>query len=88
MTVYTENAVSQSQESWAPFSDAADQEHDEKRNSGRGGQGGGMSDQNSEPEEELQAILDEVQGKYQLDIYWLGYRHWDTVSAFRSYHII
>ena len=31
-----------------------------------GGQGGGMSNQDSEPDEELQAILDEVQDKYQL----------------------
>lgn len=35
-------------------------------NSGRGGQGGGMSNQSSEPDEELQAILDEVQNKYKL----------------------
>lgn len=33
---------------------------------GRGGQGRDMSNQNSEPDEELQAILDEVQDKYQL----------------------
>ena len=33
---------------------------------GQGGQGGGISDQDSEPDEELQAILDEVQDKYQL----------------------
>ena len=33
---------------------------------GQGGQGGGMANQSSEPDEELQAILDEVQDKYQL----------------------
>ena len=34
-----------------------------------GGQGRGMSNQNSEPDEELQAILYEVQDKYQLLIF-------------------
>lgn len=33
---------------------------------GRDGQGGGMSKQSSEPDEELQGILDEVQDQYQL----------------------
>ena len=33
---------------------------------GQGGQGGGMANQSSEPDEVLQAILDEVQDKYQL----------------------
>lgn len=36
---------------------------------GRGGQGRGMSDQDSGSDEELQAILDEVQSKYQLLTY-------------------
>lgn len=39
----------------------------------RTGQGRGMSNRNSEPDEELQAILDEVQDKYQLlTIGWGG----------------
>lgn len=37
-----------------------------RQNGGRDGQGGGMQNQNAEPDEELQAILDEVQSKYQL----------------------
>lgn len=37
-----------------------------RQNGGRDGQGGGMQNQNTEPDEELQAILDEVQDKYQL----------------------
>lgn len=35
-------------------------------NGEQGGRGGGMSNQSGEPDEELQAILDEVQDKYQL----------------------
>lgn len=35
-------------------------------NGGRGRQGGGMSNQTNEPDEELREILDEVQDKYQL----------------------
>ena len=39
----------------------------------RTGQGRGMSNRNSEPDEELQAIWDEVQDKYQLlTIGWGG----------------
>lgn len=60
-----EGAVSQD-----PNADAMNQaQNGEGRNQGPGGRngpGGGMSNQSSEPDQELQAILDEVQDKYQL----------------------
>ena len=80
LSAITCSGNSESQENQASTFDTTNQGNLEKRMDGkdfkddpnggpdgdRGGQGRGMSKQSSEPDEELQVILDEVQDKYQL----------------------